>query len=230
MAGEAIVIQQAARLKAIATFLMSGFQTLPVTKESNVLYIKKIIALIVVTVTAACLLSYNAKAGSKEMTPEQEYVQNFKDSKKMVGKQYWMANGYTFLYDKPDENSKYSDPKGAISDYYGPFKILSVVGTEKEFFLKILTPQKTVKYMPNPLRLDITDYDPTPPKPKRNKNCDENGIALGMTNQQVLASCLGKPRGINTTYTSNRKSEQWIYGGGYVYLENGVVTSIQTSR
>lgn len=53
------------------------------------------------------------------------------------------------------------------------------------------------------------------------------GIALGMTAADVRASSWGAPRDINRTINKWGVSEQWVYDGGYVYFENGVVTSIQ---
>jgi hypothetical protein len=62
-------------------------------------------------------------------------------------------------------------------------------------------------------------------------DCDRRGgVAVGMTTAQVYASCWGKPKSINETTIASRNHEQLVYGGGYVYLDNGVVTSIQTSR
>ena len=56
------------------------------------------------------------------------------------------------------------------------------------------------------------------------------GVNIGMSKAQVLASCWGKPQRVNTTYTAGLQHEQWVYGNNYVYLRDGVVTSIQTSR
>lgn len=61
--------------------------------------------------------------------------------------------------------------------------------------------------------------------------CDRRGgVAIGMSRAQVYASCWGKPKTVNQTTTATRNHEQMVYGGGYVYLDNGVVTSIQTSH
>ncbi len=62
--------------------------------------------------------------------------------------------------------------------------------------------------------------------------CDrKGGIRTGMTRAQLYASCWGRPGKINTTITGSRRHEQLVYGGqNYVYLEDGVVTSIQTSN
>lgn len=58
----------------------------------------------------------------------------------------------------------------------------------------------------------------------------KGGVAVGMTRQQVLASCWGKPRTINRTTTGAGSEEQFVYPGfNYVYLDNGIVTSVQTS-
>lgn len=63
------------------------------------------------------------------------------------------------------------------------------------------------------------------------KECDRRGgVSIGMTADQVHASCWGKPERVNKTITARGKHEQWVYGRSYVYLENGTVTSIQTSR
>jgi hypothetical protein len=51
---------------------------------------------------------------------------------------------------------------------------------------------------------------------------------IGMTTKEVTATCWGKPRQVNRTETSNVIFDQFIYGDGrYVYLENGVVRSVQ---
>ena len=57
-------------------------------------------------------------------------------------------------------------------------------------------------------------------------------VRLGMTAEQVLAAW-GQPRDRNRTTSSHGTSEQWVYrsvnrpGAQYVYLENGVVTTLQ---
>jgi hypothetical protein len=62
--------------------------------------------------------------------------------------------------------------------------------------------------------------------------CDRRGgIAVGMPSKQVEASCWGKPTRINRTDTASGSHEQWVYPGyNYVHLNNGVVSSISTSR
>jgi hypothetical protein len=61
-------------------------------------------------------------------------------------------------------------------------------------------------------------------------DCDRRGgISVGMTREQVYSSCWGKPQGVNKTVTGNSVHEQFVYGSNYVYLEDGVVRTIQTS-
>lgn len=54
------------------------------------------------------------------------------------------------------------------------------------------------------------------------------GVRLGMSKEDVLASSWGKPQSINTTTNVYGTREQWVYGGrSYLYFESGVLTSIQ---
>ena len=51
---------------------------------------------------------------------------------------------------------------------------------------------------------------------------------VGMTAEQVKASCWGKPGHVNRTHTADGISDQYVYGDGrYVDLRDGIVTSIQ---
>lgn len=53
------------------------------------------------------------------------------------------------------------------------------------------------------------------------------GVRLGMTDEEVLQSSWGKPQKINRTTTARGTREQWVYGGSYLYFENGRLTAIQ---
>ncbi len=59
----------------------------------------------------------------------------------------------------------------------------------------------------------------------------ESKVAVGMTKVEVVYSW-GSPGDINTTVVAGNRSEQWvygspIYGGNYVYFDNGIVTGLQ---
>jgi len=60
------------------------------------------------------------------------------------------------------------------------------------------------------------------------KSRRSQGIRIGMSKEDVLASSWGRPEKINTTTNAYGTREQWVYGGrNYLYFENGVLTSIQ---
>lgn len=57
-------------------------------------------------------------------------------------------------------------------------------------------------------------------------------VFIGMETDDVVASW-GRPNKINRTITAGKNNEQWVYNRGqastqYVYMENGVVTAIQS--
>lgn len=55
--------------------------------------------------------------------------------------------------------------------------------------------------------------------------------SIGMSSSQVESSRWGSPDKVNTTVTAGGTSEQWVYRDfGYVYLQNGVVTTIQKNN
>lgn len=58
-------------------------------------------------------------------------------------------------------------------------------------------------------------------------------VLVGMDADEVIRAW-GRPDKVNSTSSSSGKSEQWVYNGEsfrnrYVYLDNGVVRSFQTS-
>ena len=48
-----------------------------------------------------------------------------------------------------------------------------------------------------------------------------------MSMQDAVDSNWGKPRKVNRSTYKFGVHEQWVYDGGYLYFENGVLTSIQ---
>lgn len=59
------------------------------------------------------------------------------------------------------------------------------------------------------------------------KQKKREGVSLGMSQEDAVDSSWGKPRKINRSIGSYGTHEQWVYDGGYLYFENGVLTSIQ---
>jgi hypothetical protein len=58
---------------------------------------------------------------------------------------------------------------------------------------------------------------------------DQKQVMIGMTAEQVRLAW-GKPERVNTTVSISRHREQWVYGPDYIYLDEGVLSSMQTSR
>lgn len=54
--------------------------------------------------------------------------------------------------------------------------------------------------------------------------------AIGMTEAKVVASCWGAADHAAESVTAQGKKAVWSYPEGYVYLTNGIVTKIITSR
>lgn len=55
----------------------------------------------------------------------------------------------------------------------------------------------------------------------------KEGVRIGMSQQEVVDSSWGRPRTINRTTRASGTQEQWVYDGGYLYFEDGVLTTIQ---
>jgi hypothetical protein len=56
----------------------------------------------------------------------------------------------------------------------------------------------------------------------------KQGVRIGMSQEEVVASSWGKPQSINRTTNAYGRHEQWVYdNGNYLYFDNGVLTSIQ---
>lgn len=57
----------------------------------------------------------------------------------------------------------------------------------------------------------------------------KQGVRIGMSQEDVIASSWGRPESINKSIYSFGVHEQWVYGGrNYLYFKNGVLDSIQT--
>lgn len=57
------------------------------------------------------------------------------------------------------------------------------------------------------------------------------GVVIGMTAEQVRReTSWGDPDHINRTVTATGEREQWVYGGGYLYFDQGILVAIQSTR
>ncbi len=74
-------------------------------------------------------------------------------------------------------------------------------------------------------------YDPVAKSRAATADCSRRGQPkIGMTRDQIVATCWGKPIATNRTITSDTVREQLVYSNGYLYLTNGILTTIQDRR
>jgi hypothetical protein len=62
-----------------------------------------------------------------------------------------------------------------------------------------------------------------------NRAIEAQQVLVGMTADQARLAW-GEPYRINATTTALGTSEQWVYQRGHLYLDAGIVRSVQTSR
>src|SRR5260370_866856 len=66
---------------------------------------------------------------------------------------------------------------------------------------------------------------------KQKALCDKiGGVKDGMDSEAVLKSGWNEPHRKNKTETADHEQQQWVYGGSYLYLTDGIVTAIQTHQ
>ncbi len=76
----------------------------------------------------------------------------------------------------------------------------------------------------------IFDAQAASAEAKQVERCKANGsVWIGM-GKDVLLACLGRPKRVFTTTTAAGQHEQLVYPGGYVYLDNGIVSALQTIK
>jgi hypothetical protein len=79
-------------------------------------------------------------------------------------------------------------------------------------------------------RDQFIDHEPTPVEQSAIAECEASGPKIG-TSKIILLYCWGDPVQTNLTQTAGGSHEQLVYGTrGYVYVTNGLISAIQTSR
>lgn len=120
--------------------------------------------------------------------------------------------------------------KMVISDIYYNIRSDEMILFENGFSVA-LDDEDTFKYVEGE---GVYLYPRMVSEPKLIKRSDERPLyqpEIGMTADQVIGSIYMSPTDINTTKTANITYEQWIYrfydmDDVYIFLENGIVTSI----
>lgn len=130
---------------------------------------------------------------------------NFVHESSIGEKEYCDVNTFYFSTDEAGGITvvnQYSQPRYNVSiDEKGILTITSIVNTKAETYKKIS----------DSTEVPLEKVEPT----------------IGMTADEVYNSTWGAPQKINRTDTLSGEREQWVYENGYIYLENGYVTSIQ---
>jgi hypothetical protein len=79
-------------------------------------------------------------------------------------------------------------------------------------------------------RDQFIDHEPTQFERYAITECEDTGPKIGMS-KTMLIYCWGSPAQTNVTQTTGGSHEQLVYGTrGYVYITDGLISAIQTSR
>ncbi len=74
----------------------------------------------------------------------------------------------------------------------------------------------------------VHDFGKCKEKMAKMTRCQRMPTRIGLTAAQARTSCWGEPEYINRTQTASHVREQWVYPGvGYLYFDNGILTTIQ---
>lgn len=161
--------------------------------------------------------------------------EDFNKDRAKIGKQYWAENLELGLCDSVNANTVFCPPpEGKPQAFYGPFKVKDVIHTSNmstDIFFIIETPDGQTKYLKTYFPDNFVSEDPKVKQARAKAECKrKGGVSIGMTTEEVLASCWGKPSKKNITRFPNTVEEQWVYGDSYVYFRDGIVITIQNSK
>lgn len=175
----------------------------------------------------ATLIAENAKKLCKDTIEEKK--QHYADL--TIKKQHWeAANSIRSCAERLESTELKNLVKDAeIASH------LSVINNPKnpprnraEAMQKIATdyPEAGAKYIAQADKL-IAEADKKDLEIEKKRKKSE-GVRVGMSQEDVVASSWGKPQKINTTTNAYGTREQWVYGGGnYLYFENDKLVTIQ---
>jgi hypothetical protein len=142
-----------------------------------------------------------------------------------VGKDYWIKGVVSFCQE-PSLVGGNCTPLGGTSPYR--IEHVKIDGVERgpassAYYHVTLDDGRRGYIMTTYLMASGTDIDPV--------ECKRRGDPrIGMTAKQVETTCWGKPKHVNRTETAGAISDQYVYDNDrYVYLRNGIVTSIQAT-
>lgn len=183
-------------------------------------------ALILVALLPSCAIN---------RTPASPVGQSSLDSlQAQIGTKKWFDMGLGSVCDDPELRKRCTKPKGGAATVVAVEPVRSDMSPQIQTVhgvYRVKLDQGRTGYI-SPIDFEALLASDVQHRKKvaEKADCDRRGGAnIGMTAAQVEASCWGKPTRINRTITARGQSEQWVYGGNqYLYIDNGVVTAIQT--
>lgn len=151
-----------------------------------------------------------------------------------VGKEY-IVRGKNWLSSGPMTDMKTGNP---VSNFEagGKWKCVDVTIEEKYYSLSLVLENEKGEQIPlsidNSKRTNwVFEFGQAELYKKKFGNDDwqrilDGKVKIGMTKEMCELSW-GKPKSINETITSGKKSEQWVYSDNYLYFDNGILTAMQ---
>jgi hypothetical protein len=191
---------------------------------------------------AACSCASNGSPNSDQYSGiyeghKQPPLNTEKKYRDLIGKRLWVPYYLADICDTAKLGSGCSHRRHVDGKrFYGPFVVEDAVYSDELFpepFLVIRTPEGDRKYLHSDVLIvrTLVSEDPNAKAAKAKATCErKGGVVVGMTKEQVLSTCWGKPEKKNISTYAEFTTEQWVYNGGYLYFRNDILTSIQTSN
>lgn len=200
--------------------------------------VKKSIAVFVFLSLIAWLFLYfnfteKSKSVKEEITKECQ-AKRIEYDQQVIRKEYWNAS---FAMKRCALDLKNADYQQLADDAEVKARIVDIGDKTKNPNTRIQEIEILERFFPNEAKqfatlkisliADRSKAEIAAAKALKAKKKSE-GVSIGMSKEDVLASSWGKPDRVNTTTNAYGVSEQWVYGGrNYLYFENGKLTSIQ---
>lgn len=189
-------------------------------------------------------LSYFSEGDYNSALPIFEYLGNYERSADyLIACDFILQLSGFYTYRKSNELFIFEIGKNVTvmdGDYrITKFKTVTLENKDGEYRLVAEGDFGTYVFVNRDGTIQFFSYGNTPTNPSTadhyeslRKMPDDYGFPtepqIGMTAEEVRNSTWGDPQDINTTITAYHTTEQWCYSNNrYVYLEDGIVTSIQ---
>jgi len=175
----------------------------------------------------SCFIAVSAMAGPLEDYDKQTIALMKSD----IGRKVWVSNrgnqGLPFCKTQKQQNCPHVS--------HTSLTIKSIIAAPRN--PNILAKQYLVQtedgktgYVGILYRDQFIDHEPTQSERYAIADCEASGPKIGLS-KPMLIYCWGDPSQTNVTQTAGGSHEQLVYGTrGYVYITNGSVSAIQTSR